>query len=226
MKKLESPKPVQGEVAPSAPNSFKFKIKARLNRWRRRLWQWLFFRSIFGERATDGRALPNTRIAPSTCIVGEPGLRLADHVFIGQFNFIDASAGLQIDEGVQITNFVSIVTHSSHQSIRLLGRLYVTHDEGKTGPMPGYIRAPIRIGAYSFVGPHSVIEAGSQIGRGAVICAYAQVRGAVPAFAIMAGQPARQVGDVRIGDAKLLARHPELAEHYYAWAGQLPDAPL
>ena len=223
MKKRESQKPVQGAVA---ANGIKAKIKAGLNRWRRRLWQWLFFRSIFGEQATDGRALPNTRIAPSTCIVGEPGLRLADHVFIGQFNFIDASAGLQIDEGVQISNFVSIVSHSSHQSIRLLGRRYVAHDEGITGPMPGYIRAPIQIGAYSFIGPHSVIEAGSQIGRGAVICAYAQVRGAVPAFAIMAGQPARQVGDVRIGDAKLLARYPELAEHYYAWAGQLPDAPL
>lgn len=201
-------------------------IKARFNRWRRWLWQLLCFRTLFGERTADGRVLGHTRIAPSTCIVGEQGLRLADHVFIGQFNFIDASAGLEIGEGVQISNFVSIVTHSSHRSIRLLGRRYVAHDESRSGPMPGYIRAPIQIGAYCFIGPHSLIEAGSQIGRGAVICAYAQVRGAVPAFAIMAGQPARQVGDVRNGDAELLARHPELAESYYAWAGQLPDVPL
>ena len=46
-----------------------------------------------------------TRIAPSTCIEGEAGLRLADHVFIGQFNFIDATHGLVVEEGVQITNF-------------------------------------------------------------------------------------------------------------------------
>lgn len=158
-----------------------------------------------------------SRIAPSTCIEGEAGLDLADHVFIGQFNFIDATAGLTIGEGVQITNFVSIVTHSSHRSIRLLGRSYSTQE----GPIPGYIKAPINIGAYSFIGPHSLIEAGSRIGRGTVICAYAQVRGEVPDFAIMAGAPACQIGDVRESDAKLLALHPELALHYQAWAGEL-----
>lgn len=185
-------------------------IRALLNRLRRRLWRALFFRIVFGERG-----LPHTRIAPSSCIEGESGLRLADHVFIGQFNFIDATAGLTLDEGVQITNFVSIVTHSSHRAIRLLGRAYATH----SGPVPGYVKAPIRIGAYSFIGPHSLIEPGSSLGKGVVVCAYAQVRGEVPDFAIMAGQPARQIGDVRQRDAALLAQHPELAPHYAAWAG-------
>ncbi|MDC6169998.1 acyltransferase [Paucibacter sp. XJ19-41] len=189
-------------------------MRAWLNRCRRRLWRALFFRIVFGERGA-----PMSRIAPSSCIEGEAGLVLADHVFIGQFNFIDATAGLTIDEGVQISNFVSIVTHSSHRAIRLLGRSYSTHE----GAMPGYIKAPISIGAYSFVGPHSLIEAGSRIGRGVLICAYSQVRGEVPDFAIMAGQPARQIGDVRESDAKLLALHPELAPQYQAWAGELPQ---
>ncbi|WP_349742753.1 acyltransferase [Roseateles cavernae] len=189
-------------------------MRAWLNRCRRALWRVLFFRMLFGEQGA-----PMSRIAPSSCIEGEAGLVLADHVFIGQFNFIDATAGLTIGEGVQITNFVSIVTHSSHRSIRLLGRSYSTHQ----GPMPGYIKAPISIGAYSFIGPHSLIEAGSRIGRGVVICAYSQVRGEVPDFAIMAGQPARQIGDVRERDARLLALHPELAPHYQAWAEELPQ---
>lgn len=185
-------------------------MRALLNKLRRRAWRLLFFRMVFGERG-----LPHTRIAPSTCIEGEAGLVLADHVFIGQFNFIDATAGLSIAEGVQITNFVSIVTHSSHRSMRLLGRAYVTHQ----GEMPGYVKAPIRIGAYAFIGPHSLIEAGAVIGKGAVISAYSQVRGAVPDFAIMAGQPAVQIGDVREADADWLARHPECRAHYEAWAG-------
>ncbi|MDN3920981.1 acyltransferase [Roseateles violae] len=180
-------------------------MRSWLNRLRRRCWHALFFRIVFGERG-----LPHTRIAPSTCIEGEAGLQLADHVFIGQFNFIDATAGLTIGEGVQITNFVSIVTHSSHRSIRLLGRAYASH----RGPVPGYVKAPIAIGAYSFIGPHSLIEAGAVIGRAAVICAYAQVRGAVPDFAIMAGQPAVQIGDLRERDAQLLKQYPELAAHY------------
>ena len=67
---------------------------------------------------------------------------------------------------------------------------------------------------------------GARIGKGVVVCAYAQVRGEVPDFAIVAGQPARQVGDVRQRDAQLmeqlLAQFPELASHYQAWAGELP----
>ena len=190
-------------------------MRALLNRWRRALWQALFYRMVFGERDRNGRRLPHTRIAPSTCIEGAEGLQLADHVFIGQFNFIDATGGLEIGEGVQVTNFVSIVTHSSHRAIRLLGRSYATHG----GAKPGYRSASVRIGAYTFVGPHSLIEAGSRLGKGVVVCAYAQVRGEVPDFAIVAGAPARQVGDVRTRDAELLAAHPELRAHYEAWAG-------
>lgn len=196
-------------------------MKACLNRVRRKLWRALLFRMVFGERAPGGTLLAHTRIAPSTCIEGEQGLVLADHVFIGQFNFLDATAGLHIGEGVQITNFVSIVTHSSHRSIRLLGRGYATHTGNE---VPGYVKGAVHIGAYTFVGPHSLIEAGTRIGRGALVCAYSQVRGEVPDFAIMAGAPARQVGDVRTADAALLAQYPEWAEHYRAWAGDLPQS--
>jgi hypothetical protein len=38
----------------------------------------------------------------------------------------------------------------------------------------------------------------------------------------VAGQPARVVGDVRRRDAALLAQHPAMAEHYRAWAGEVP----
>jgi acetyltransferase-like isoleucine patch superfamily enzyme len=180
-------------------------MRAFLNRLRRRVARALLFRMVFGEPG-----LPHTRIAPSTCIEGEAGLRLGDHVFIGQFNFIDATAGLSIGEGVQITNFVSIVTHSSHRSIRLLGRQYAT----RQGAAPGFVKGPVSIGAYSFIGPHSLIEAGARIGKACVVCAYSQVRGEVPDFAIVAGQPARVIGDVRERDEALLQQHPELRAHY------------
>jgi len=180
-------------------------MRAFINRLRRRIARAFLHRMVFGEAGA-----PHSRIAPSTCIEGEANLKLADHVFIGQFNFIDATAGLDIEEGVQITNFVSIVTHSSHRSIRLLGRRYADWQ----GTPPGYVKAPIRIGAFAFIGPHSLIEAGSRIGRGAVVCAYAQVRGEVPDFAIVAGQPAGVIGDVRERDQALLDQHPELRAHY------------
>jgi acetyltransferase-like isoleucine patch superfamily enzyme len=43
------------------------------------------------------------------------------------------------------------------------------------------------------------------------------VRGEVPDFAIMAGAPARQIGDVREQDERLLSLHPELRPHYESW---------
>ena len=116
-------------------------LRAVLNRWRRRIWHAWAYRMVFGEQAADGRLLPHTRIAPSTCIDAAHALQLADHVFIGQFNFLDATGGLEIGEGVQVTNFVSIVTHSSHRAIRLLGHNYATHGDAK----PGYLSAPVRL---------------------------------------------------------------------------------
>ena len=189
-------------------------IRVFLNRLRRRLVRLIGFRMLFGEAGA-----PHSRIAPSTCLEGEAGLRLGDHVFIGQFNFIDASAGLVIEEGVQIANFCSIVTHSTHDALRINGRRSATQG----GELPGYRKGAIRLGAYSFVGPHCLIEPGSTLGKGAILCAYSQLRGAAPDFAIMAGQPARQIGDTRERDAKLLARHPELRDAYEAWAGSTPQ---
>jgi acetyltransferase-like isoleucine patch superfamily enzyme len=194
-------------------------MRAWLNALRRRLWQLLIHRMVFGERTADGLSLPFTRISPSTCIEHEDKLMLADHVFIGHFNFIEASAGVRIDEGVQVTNFVSIVTHSSHASLRVMGRSYASGRHERVGLISG----PIHIGAYSFIGPHSLIEAGSTLGKGCVVAAYSAVRGDFPDFSLIRGNPAERVGDTREADLALLEAHPELKEQYLAWAGSMPQ---
>lgn len=186
------------------------------NRWRRRLAHALQFRIVFGERS-QGRALPNTRISPSTCIEHEERLVLADHVYIGPFNFIEASGGITISEGVQVTSHCSIVTHSSHRSQRLLGQRFV---EPEAGERPGWVGGPVEIGAYSFIGPHSVIEAGSVLGKGTLVRAGSVVRGRFPDFAVLEGVPAKVVGDTREADERLLARYPELRVHRDAWAAK------
>lgn len=185
-------------------------IRAWLNRWRRSAVQALLYRMVHGERSASGVRLPHTRIAPSTCIVAPENLHLGDHVFIGQFSHIDASGGVTLGEGVQVASFVAIASHSSHRTLRVLGRAYANWDVAAHGLPPGYVRAPVHVGAYSFIGPHSLVEPGARIGCGVVVCAYSQVRGEVPDFAIVAGQPARVVGDVRDADARLRALHPGL----------------
>ena len=108
--------------------------------------------------------------------------------FIGAFNFIEASGGVSVGEGVQITHHVSIVTHSSHRAMRLLGRAYVTWPTGE--PRPGWVAAPVHIGPWCFIGPHSLLEPGTRLGRGCIVRAGSVLRGDYPEHAVIAGNPA------------------------------------
>lgn len=147
---------------------------------------------IYGYWRRDGIYLPHTRIASTAVIDAPEDLDIGDHVFIGHHNYIDASGGLAIGECCQITNHVSILTHSSHRALRVLGPDYFGHPAP-----PGYISAPTVIGERVFIGPHTVIAPGSRIGDGAVIKAFSYVRGEVPTSAVVgpveAGRPAMRV---------------------------------
>lgn len=195
-------------------------FRAWFNRVRRRLWHALFFRIVFGERAAEGTLLPLTRIGASTCIEHEENLALADDVFIGHFNFIEASHGVRIDTGTQVTNYVSIVTHSSHRSQRLMGQAYAS---AAMQQRPAMIAGPVHIGPFCFIGPHSVIEANTRLGRGCVVASHSRVRGEFAEFSMIAGSPAQRVGDTRNADAAWLQRYPQWRAQYEAWAGG--DAP-
>ena len=175
-------------------------------------------RMLYGWRAAGGVWLAHTRVNSSTQIESPERLGIADHVYIGPFNLIDASGGLMLGEGVQVTSHCALLTHSSHQALRIAGRRYW----GDANP-PAYRRAPVVIGAYSFIGAHSVVMPGSVIGRGVIVRAFSYVEGAVPDFAIVSGQPARVVGDTREVDAAWLARHPEHRADYEAWAAAQPS---
>jgi acetyltransferase-like isoleucine patch superfamily enzyme len=196
-------------------------LRTTLNRLRRRWLRRWIWQPVFGEQQGT-RLLPHTRISSASVIEHEDKLILGDNVFIGAFNFIEASGGITIEEGVQITSHCTIVTHSSHRSQRLLGPGYVTWPVPEGGARPGWIAGPIHIGAYSFVGPHSLIEANTRIGRGTLVCAGSFVRGSFPDYAILEGRPARVVGDSRRADEQALVRHPELQVLYDAWT-QAPE---
>ena len=192
-------------------------MRTTLNRLRRRWLRRWIWQPVFGEEQ-NGRLLPNTRISSASVIEHEDKLTLGDNVFIGAFNFIEASGGITIEEGVQITSHNTIVTHSSHRSQRLLGPAFTTWPVGPGDERPGWISGPVHIGAYSFIGPHCLIEANTRIGRGSLVCAGSFVRGQYPDFAILEGRPARVVGDSRRDDERALVRFPELQVLYDAWA--------
>ncbi len=189
------------------------RVRAWVNRLRRRAWRWVFFRMLFGERS-GGALLAGTRISPSTCIEHEDRLVLDDDVFIGHFNFIEASAGVRIGRGSQITNYVSIVSHSTHRAVRVAAALSGSDSPASDGAV---VRQPLEIGQRCFIGPHSTIEAGTVLGHGTLVASHSRVRGHFPDFAVLAGSPATVVGDTRKPDRAWLAGHPQLKARYEAW---------
>jgi acetyltransferase-like isoleucine patch superfamily enzyme len=195
-------------------------FRQRLIRPLARLWSALSGpRIVYGWRNANGSYCEHTRVSTHTCFEHPEGLVMGDHVFVGHFNRIDGSNGLTIEEGVQVTNYVSVLSHSSHRSVRIMGRRYAGHLD----PV-GYVRRATHIGAYSFIGPHSIVAPGARIGKGVIVQAYSFVSGDVPDFAIVGpkamGQAAVVMGDTREMDANLLAQHPELQPVYAQWAGQ------
>lgn len=165
------------------------------------------------KRNFQGFKVSNTSIGNTTFIDFPERLTISNNTYIGHHNFIEASQGIEIQEGCQITDFVSITTHSSHVSIRLYGRHFNNYKDHI-----GYVKGPISIGKFSFIGPHSVIMPNTNIGKGSIVSAYSYVKGDFPDFSIIAGNPAVVIGDTRELDEKYLSNHPELLTYYQEWA--------
>jgi acetyltransferase-like isoleucine patch superfamily enzyme len=155
---------------------------------------------------------PKTRISSSTFIDSPETLDVANNVYIGHYCFLEASHGIKIETGCQLTNFITITTHSSHDAIRLYGPNYKGGSE-----MIGYLAGAVEIGAYTFVGPYVTIMPNTKIGKGCVISAYSYVAGEIPDFSIVQGNPAKVIGDSRERDKPYLDKHPELIESYKSW---------
>lgn len=161
------------------------------------------------KRNFQGKEITGVRIGNSTFIDHSNNLLIEDLVYIGHYNFIEASNGIKLGKGCQITSYVNITTHSSHQSIRLYGSSY-----SKETNHVGYERGSIEIGEFTFVGPFSVIMPTTKIGKGCVVAAHSYVKGEFPDHSIIAGNPAKIVGDTREKDNAFLVEHPELKNTY------------
>jgi len=147
---------------------------------------------IYYKRNFQGGKCENIRISSSTFLDGKKNLKIGNHCYIGHYNFIEASNGITIEEGVQITNYCSITSHSSHHSIRLYGKKYVDIKD----PI-GYVKGEIKIGKYTFVGPHSVIMPKTIIGKGCLIGAYSYLQGKYPDYSIITGNPGKVIGNTQ-----------------------------
>jgi acetyltransferase-like isoleucine patch superfamily enzyme len=131
----------------------------------------------------------NTRVSSSTKLISRSKLDIGGDVWVGHYCVLDASNCLKIGRGVQTGSHISIYTHSSHISIRLLGESYLSSND-----RIGYIDGAISIGEYTFIGDSSIIFPGVDIGKGCLIKAGSIINSSIPDFSIVSGSPARVVG--------------------------------
>lgn len=142
-------------------------------------------------RDYKGKIIKNSRVSILTHVSNKKNVIIGENVFIGHFNYIDGHEKVEIEKGCQITNYVSIVTHSSHNAIRELKENYIRDLEiSKT-----MVTGKISIGEYSYIGPHTLITQGTTIGKNCIVGAFSYVDGNFPDNSIIRGVPARIIGN-------------------------------
>lgn len=134
------------------------------------------------------RALPGLLIRTHPARGGEiysPTITIGDYVQLGANCVLDCCAGIYIGDWVLVGNQVTITDHEVTATTEVM-----------TLPpaiRPIISRGPMRIASNVLIEDGVRIEAGVSIGEGAIIKAGAVVRDPVPAYAVVAGNPARVI---------------------------------
>ncbi len=125
----------------------------------------------------------------------QPGARIGQNCSLGQN--VNVANKVVIGNGVKIQNNVSIYEGVELEDHVFCGPSMVfTNDLTPRSKYPkgreGYLKTLIREGAS--IGANATVICGNTIGRWAMIASGAVVTKNVPAYALMAGIPARQIG--------------------------------
>lgn len=157
------------------------------------------------------RFFKHCRIASTAVITDKKSLQLEDNVWINHYVRIDAAGGVKIGEGCQIGYGACILSHSTHNSIRLMGYHFMEYN---AKDRIGYIAKQTTIGRYTFVGGGSYIMPGVTVGKGCVIGVNSVVTHDIPDYSIAIGSPAKIVGSTKTIDREFKS-HPMVKEFYY-----------
>jgi acetyltransferase-like isoleucine patch superfamily enzyme len=152
-----------------------------------------------------------TRMSSTVEIMKKRALSVGEYVWVWHYTILDATEGLCIEDGCQIGAWVGIFTHGSENSIRLLGKKFVDIPNRQRF---GYTRGAVRIGAYTFVGAHSVILPGVRVGKGCLVGAGSLINTDVDDYSIVVGRPAKVVGNTIDIDREFFLSH-DFSEMYY-----------
>jgi maltose O-acetyltransferase len=130
------------------------------------------------------------------------GLELGSGAFISRTTYIDPGFPWLITIGDEATLAPGVIL--------------LAHDASMQRHARYTLIAPVVIGKRAFVGAGAIILAGTQIGDNAIVGAGAVVSGEFPAGSVVAGNPARIIGDVE----STSQRHRRAASQAPRWPHQ------
>jgi acetyltransferase-like isoleucine patch superfamily enzyme len=147
-------------------------------------------RLVIGEGTIFGGAIASDR-AGSCVIIGS-------HTFVGNSSIVTAER-VEIGDDVLISWGCTIVDHDSH-ALEWAGRQSDVRDfyRGEKNWTAVNVR-PVKICNKVWMGFNVIVLKGVTIGEGAVVAAGSVVTRDVPAFALVAGNPARVIRSVKDG---------------------------
>jgi maltose O-acetyltransferase len=107
------------------------------------------------------------------------GITIGSDTVIGFGSFLDGRAPLKIGNHVDIAS--EVMVYNSEHNLE--------------SPYFEAIEEKVEIGDYAFIGPRAIILPGVKVGRGAVVAAGAVVTKDVEEYSIVAGVPAKVIGE-------------------------------
>jgi len=118
----------------------------------------------------------------------QKGAKIGAHCKISTHSFI--CEGVTIEEGVFVGHGVMFINDRYPQAVNPDGGMQTDQD---------WKVVPTRVKRRASIGSNATILAGVTVGEGALVGAGAVVTKDVPDYAVVAGVPARVIGDVRRG---------------------------
>jgi acetyltransferase-like isoleucine patch superfamily enzyme len=124
-----------------------------------------------------------TNIYDSSYVIGD--VNVGENCWIGMFTILDGSGKLTIGNNCTISASVHIYSHDNLKATL----------SGNKIPIE---RQPVLIGDNCYIGPHSIISKGIELGNHTIVAAHSFVNKSFNDNAILAGIPAKQIGIVII----------------------------